>query len=390
MATKVILQDKNGKTTRIKMIIRMQGVHTTKTFKVGSRPRTTEMEAEAWAIQTEKDIIDGVFRKEEKKQNFSVAQAIDKYIADGNPKLPEKTRKAHITALNWFKKEIGSLPIKQLERSDIKKCRDLLIKKPKAVPIKGKEGRTTTETISNSTVNRYLAYFSGFLTHCMLEYEIIQFNPMIGGKLKLKENDARTEWLKTLEERQLLLKLCKEKDYELYLCVLIALLTGTRKMEILTLKWDNVDFENKALYFKKTKNGDDRTLPIPQILFDELRRFRSAEKVRRLKNDYLFVNSNGNPREILVDKYYPAIIENWEYTKLCFHELRHTFTSVASLLNINTDIIDKITGHRNGRMTARYTHADCGYLREPMENIASYILGAEKSEEFETILKSKC
>lgn len=384
MATITEKANKDGSIS-IKAIVRYKGVFLTKTFPVkGNRKKTVKNEAFDWARNIETQIDDGTYRKEEKKPNFTVAQAIDKYIQDGNPKKSEDTRQRYISALNWFKKEIGSLPIKTLERSDLKQCRDKLQKKPKEVPIKGKpgQGKVTAEFISNSCVNRYLAYFSTFLTYCVDEYEIIKANPMIGAKLKLKENEPRKRWLKELEERQSLLQACKNVDYELYLCVLFALTTGARKSEILNLTWKNTDLENKAIYYLETKNGEDRTIPMPEILYEELKFFN---KVRHIKNDYLFTTQDGNQRFMLIDKLYPEVVKSWNYEKITFHGLRHTYISIASLLGFNTSIVKKIVGHKFDSVTGGYTHADCESLRTPMNEIANYMIFGVKTSDITNI-----
>ncbi|MCR5260875.1 MAG: site-specific integrase [Candidatus Gastranaerophilales bacterium] len=387
MATITEKINKNG-TISFKAIVRYKGVFVTKTFSVkANRKKTVRNEVEDWARNIEIQIDNGVYRKEEKRQNYTVAKAIEKYISDGNPKKDESTRRKYIAALEWFKKEIGSLPIKTLERSDLKMCRNKLQKKHKEVPIKGKagNGKITDEYISNSCVNRYLAYFSTFLSYCVNEYEIIKSNPMIGAKLKLKENDPRKRWLKKLDERQSLLEICKAKNYELYLCALLALTTGARKGEVLDLTWKNTDLENKAIYLLNTKNGDDRTVPIPDVLYPELKAFKEQymeKKIKKIKNNYLFITSEGKPNANLIENVYPNVISKWKYEKITYHGLRHTYISIASLLGINTTIIKKIVGHKFDSVTGGYTHADCESLRKPMNIVANYMLyGKVKQKE---------
>lgn len=394
MATIVEKENKSGKLS-IKAIVRYKGVFLTKTFPIkNNRKKTTIKLAEDWAGGIEQQIDDGTYRKEEKRHNFTVKEAIEKYINDGNPKKDESTRRKYISSLEWFKKEIGSLPIRTLERSDLKACRNKLQKKHKEVPIKGKAGmgKPTDEYISNSCVNRYLAYFSTFLSYCVDEYEIIKFNPMIGAKLKLKENEPRKRWLKELDERQTLLNSCRNVDYELYLCVLMALTTGARKSEILNLTWKNTDLENKAIYFLNTKNGEDRTIPIPNVLYSELKKFKEkakTNKIRRLKNNYLFMNPEGKQNTHLIDKLYPYVVSKWKYEKITFHGLRHTYISISSLLGTNQSITKKIVGHKFDSVTGGYTHADCESLREPMNEIADYMLyGYKTSKNVEKQLKN--
>ena len=366
MATVIEIKKKNGETS-YKAIVRYKGVFLTKTFAVkGNQKTTTKKTATTWGLDIERQIDDGIYRKEEKKANYTVSQAIDKYIKDVKPN--------YANYLIWYKKQIGSIPIRMLERSDLKSCRNKLQKKHKEIPIKGKQGRETKELISNSCVNRYLAYFSIFLSYCVDEYEIIKANPMIGAKLKLKENEPRKRWLKDLKERSNLLETCRHDDYELFLCVLFALTTGARKSEILNLTWKNADLENKAIYFLNTKNGEDRTIPIPDILYSELKAFKEQNKVRQLKNDYIFRTPDGKPNEHLIGKQYPKAVNNCGFEKITFHGLRHTYISIAALLGYNPSIIKKIVGHKFDSITGAYTHTDCEYLRKPMNEIANYML----------------
>lgn len=377
MATLTEKVNKDGSIS-FKVIVRYQGVFITKTFAVkGNRKKTVKNEALDWGREIETQIDNGIYRKEEKKQNYTVAQALDKYIQDDKVKLT----KSVISYLNWFRKQIGNIPIRMLERSDLKACRNKLQKKHKEVPIKGGKSKVIDELISNSSVNRYLAYFSTFLTYCVDEYEILKANPMIGAKLKLKENEPRKRWLKELKERKTLLQTCQQADYELYLCVLMALTTGARKGEILNLTWANTDLENKAIYFLETKNGEDRTIPIPEALFDELRNFKEQQKVRKLKNDFIFRTTDGKPNEHLIGKLYPAAVKECDFEKITFHGLRHTYISIASLLGFNSSIVKKIVGHKFDSVTGGYTHADCESLRQPMNEIANFMLfGNAKNE----------
>lgn len=380
------IENKNG-TISYKARVNYKGVFLTKTFPVkNNQKRTTYKLAEYWCNDIEQKIDEGTYRREDRRKNYTVSEAIDKYIKEVKPNFE--------SCLLWFKKEIGHIPIRNLKRSDLKACRTKLQKKHKEVPIKGKpgKGKPTNEFITNSRVNRYLAYFSTFLTYCVLEYEILENNPMIGAKLKLKENEPRKRWLKELDERQTLLKACKDVNYELYLCVLMALTTGARKSEILGLTWKNTDLENKAIYFLNTKNGEDRTIPIPDVLYTELTALyeqAKSKKIRRLKDDYLFMTPEGKQNSHLIDKLYPDVVSSWKYEKITFHGLRHTYISISSLLGTNQSITKKIVGHKFDSVTGGYTHADCESLREPMSHIAEYMINGTKPNKNNELLAEK-
>lgn len=373
MPTLEEIKDKDGKIKTIRLVIRYKGVKLKKNYRVkGNQIKTVKNKAKIDGYEIERQIDEGIYRKEPKKKIYSISEALNKYIEEQNPKT--------VTYLNWFKNEIGYLPIKNIKRSDIKGCREKLQQKHKEIPIKGQKGKgkVTNQPITNSTINRYLAAFSKFLSHCVYEYEILELNPMIGAKLKLKENEPRKRWLQTLDERISLLQLCKETDYHLYLIVLITLTIGARKREILNLTYKDIDFENRAIYLLNTKNGDDRTVPIPDILYDELKSIRQETKIRKIKNDYIFKNTIGGQNDRLISKVFPSIIKKWKYENITFHGLRHTYISIASLLGINQTIIKKIVGHKIDSVTGGYTHTDCQSLRNPMKFVAHYMINGQK------------
>ena len=104
-------------------------------------------------------------------------------------------------------------------------------------------------------------------------------------------------------------------------------------------------------------------------------------KVRQLKNDYIFRTSDGKPNEHLIGKIYPKVVDSCEFEKITFHGLRHTYISIASLLSTNPSITKKIVGHRFDSVTGGYTHADCESLRKPMNEIANYMVYGTKDIE---------
>ena len=74
-------------------------------------------------------------------------------------------------------------------------------------------------------------------------------------------------------------------------------------------------------------------------------------------------------------------MKSWNYEKITFHGLRHTYISIASLLGFNTSIVKKIVGHKFDSVTGGYTHADCESLRKPMNEIANFMISGVKTSE---------
>ena len=95
-------------------------------------------------------------------------------------------------------------------------------------------------------------------------------------------------WL-TGEEEERLLKACPEWLRDM---VIFALNTGFRQGEILSLTWNQVDWERKAILFWDQKNNGRDTVPVNETALDVLKRIR---KVRSLSSDHVFLTSNGTP-----------------------------------------------------------------------------------------------
>jgi len=53
-----------------------------------------------------------------------------------------------------------------------------------------------------------------------------------------------------------------------------------------------VNLFRNTILIKKTKNGKPKTIPLNQIAMDVIMR-KSESKVRRIKNDFVFVSSHG-------------------------------------------------------------------------------------------------
>ena len=156
--------------------------------------------------------------------------------------------------------------------------------------------------------------------------------------------------------------------------MLIALLTGARKSEILKLTWAEVDFEHKMFYFLNTKNGEDRGTPMHELLNTELINFMKQSAVRKLKDDYVFKNSLGGPNEALIGKAFPKIVKQCGIEDFRFHDLRHTGASWQAMSGVSQPITQKTLGHKSPAMTNRYSHLRDENLRPAINEVGNVML----------------
>ena len=337
----------------------------TKTFK-----RKTD--AREWASRTETAIRESINFPKRKYQRMTLNELIDVFIKNELPKKKEKAQREFLRALNWYRDEIGAMYVKNISPAILVECREKLANKPKEIPTIKKEKRFIKQTISPATVNRYMECISVVFNYAKIDLDILDVNPMEKVK-SLSENNERKRCLEQREIKKLL-DACIKTDYELYLCVLIALLSGARKSEILKLTWATVDFEHKMFYFLNTKNGTDRGTPMHELLYEELLEYKNQNKVRRLKKDYLFMTADGEPKESLIGKLFPKVVKSCGIEDFRFHDLRHTEASWQAMTGVSQPITQKTLGHKTPAMTNRYSHLRDESLRETINNVGDVML----------------
>jgi integrase len=139
-----------------------------------------------------------------------------------------------------------------------------------------------------ATINRYLAALSHVFTIAVKEWGWLEHNPMLKVS-KMKEPRGRVRFLSD-EERHRLLQAAKESDNPyLYLIIVLCLSTGARKMEILSLRWKDVDLSRGMIILHETKNNERRSLPLTGFALELM---KSHSKIRQLTTNLVFPSKN--------------------------------------------------------------------------------------------------
>lgn len=183
----------------------------------------------------------------------------------------------------------------------------------------------------------------------------------------------------TLEEMNSFLNAIKnERLYPLYV---ITATYGLRKSEVLGIKWDSINFENKTLTIKhtrveghqtvekdKTKNQSSfRSFPLSDNIIDIFKELKADENKNRklfgkeyIKNDYVFKLENGEPyRPNYISKKHNQILKQYGFKHIRFHDLRHSCASLLNAQGFTIKDIQEWLGHSDIQTTANtYAHLD--------------------------------
>lgn len=211
------------------------------------------------------------------------------------------------------------------------------------------------KTVAPATVNRELACLKN-LFNKGIEWGKCGTNPVKSVKL-LRENNARLRYL-TLEEGK---RLFQNSSKHLKPIVMLALQTGMRKSEILYLKWDDIDFDQKLIFVRNSKNGEAREIPINSKVANFL-------KDLKFKSPYVFCNKDGRPYGS-VRKSFARALKKSGIDDFRFHDLRHTFASHLVMQGVDLVTVKELLGHKSLRMTLRYAHLSPGHRRDAIERL---------------------
>ena len=161
-----------------------------------------------------------------------------------------------------------------------------------------------------------------------------------------KENKARDRRLADGEYDRLLKECGKRKNHWFKSLVVVALETGMRRGELLSLEWKHVHLDKNWVHLPMTKNGDGRDVPLSRKALDELQALP-----RDISGVVLFPISISALRGL-----WNRSIRKADLQGLHFHDLRHEATSRFFELGLNVVEVAAITGHKDLKMLQRYTH----------------------------------
>jgi len=153
------------------------------------------------------------------------------------------------------------------------------------------------------------------------------------------------------------------------LAVQLLALTGARKGEILSARWEDLDRAAGVLTLPSSKTGP-RELVLPRMALDLL-----AAAPRMVGTPYLCPGRSGGKLGTL-DRSFALVRERAGLPSLRVHDLRHGWATVAAELGVAYPLVKAALGHALPDVTGRYTHVAVSALRSPVDVVGAWIAEA--------------
>ncbi len=196
--------------------------------------------------------------------------------------------------------------------------------------------------VKQSTVNRDLALLK-YMFNLAIKWWKASTNPM--KEVKLFREEQKPLRTLTPEAGERLIEAAPDR---LKPILIVALYTGMRRGEILSLRWDNVDFARGVIQVEKSKSGKMRSIPMHE-------RVREALMGLKRNGEYVFAWKNGEPRKD-VRTAFDVALKRAGIPRCRFHDLRHTFTTRLVENGVDLVTVKELLGHSAIVTTMRYSH----------------------------------
>lgn len=182
-------------------------------------------------------------------------------------------------------------------------------------------------------------------------------NPTIGIK-KFKER-SRQRFLRKDEMPRFFKALAEEENHAARDYILMSLLTGARKSNVLAMQWEEVNFALEEWHIQETKNGESHVIPLTAPAIEILK-----ERQHASESPYVFPGKGEKGYLADPKKAWKRVLKRADVADLRIHDLRRTLGSWMGALGATTAIIGKTLAHKSVEATRVYERIDIDPVRE--------------------------
>lgn len=231
------------------------------------------------------------------------------------------------------------------------------------------------QKLSNKAVINVRIVFNGIFEDAFRD-EIIQKNPF--SIIKAPNNIAKNENIPFSKDE--IFKILEASPLKIKAFFAICFFTGMRTGEITALKWSDIDFINKIIHVRRTKNKGIETTPKTKSsirdveILDVLLPYIENHLQFKTDNEYVFLargNIPFNSSNKISSIYWKKILSdlNIEYRNL--YQMRHTFASLMIASGEDILWVANMLGHKNSNVTLS-TYAK--YMKDDKKKRGTFLL----------------
>lgn len=244
-------------------------------------------------------------------------------------------------------------------------------------------------TITNQDVRLFhekLGADAPYMANRMLARIKVMYNKAIewgyGGnnpadKIKKFKEESRDRFIQPDELPRFFKSLEQEENTIARDYIYLSLYTGARQSDVLSMRWDQIDFLSEKWRIPKTKNGDPQTIPLMKEALEIVKNRKKENKkldLSDLQKQWVlpsFKSEVGHLTE--PKKAWSRILERAKIDNLRLHDIRRTLGSYQAISGASNNIVGKTLGHKSQAATAIYARLNLDPVKKSMEDAISLI-----------------
>jgi integrase len=291
-----------------------------------------------------------------KPKDRSWQESVIRYVTDNATKRSLSDDKHHLRLLDPY---LGKLRLRDISMESLRPFVRYRIEQDKVAP---------------ATINRALEIVRHILYLARDDWGWLIVAPKVR---MLTEPKRRVRFLREEEADRLNEVLPKH----LKPVVQFALATGCRKMEILQLEWNRVDFGRRVAWLDPgtTKNGEGRGIPLNK---DAVLALRSVQA-----NHPRWCFTFGGVHLKSIGKAWKRALTRAGISEFRFHDLRHTWASWHVMSGTTLQELMELGGWKSYEMVLRYAHLAPEHLSTAAARIERGLKNVELNPTFSLRLK---
>ena len=298
--------------------------------------------------------LDPVDEKRRARQEMTFKELFDIYI-ERHAKVHKRSWQDDINNFRLYLEPLGKKKLSEIKRDHI-------------AAIHSRIGK-----VHKTTANRVLALVSSIFGRA-IEYGLWEgINPCMGIR-KFPER-SRNRFLQPDELPKFFKALDEETNETLRDFILISLLTGARRSNVLAMRWNQLDLDQGLWRIPRTKNGEPQVVTLCDKAIEIL-------KTRKKQTSSVFVfEGRGRTGHLVEPKNgWKRILQRAGIEDLRIHDLRRTLGSWQAITGASLPVIGKTLGHKNASTTEIYARLNLDPVRESVQKATTAMLEAGEKE----------
>ena len=301
------------------------------------------------------------------RKAITVGELCDLYLNDAKPRVKASTLAMdHSRIMTHVKPLLGRHVVVALTSEDVARFQSSIVAGKTAKPRAGRGGVATGgKGVAARTVGML-----GTILEFARKRKIIKENPARGVE---RVPDGKQRHFLNLDDIRVLGKVMRDAVGEPptgLTAIRLLLLTGCRRMEVLSLPWAWVDARSKCFRLGDSKSGA-QLRPIGRAAIDLL-----ASLPRQDGTPWVLPAERGEGHFVGLPRVLARISEKAGLSGVTPHVLRHSFAAAAAEMGFSELTIAGLLGHSVSGVTARYAHVPDSALVAAADRVSARIADA--------------